>query len=85
VQILRHFMLVLGQAAQHPVYEARRAVRAKGLGQFHGLIDRHLDRRALLPGEFPGRDPQDVPVNRCDLVKRPFGCIPGKYGIQLLP
>ena len=69
---------MLGQAAQHTVDKARRAIGSIKLGQFDGFIDGNLDwGTCTLRSKFPASDAQNIAVDGRNLIERPLGGILG--------
>ena len=69
---LRDRSCILHQGTEHTVYEARRTVRAKSLGQLDSLVDGYLDGRLTVDGKLKDGYPKDVAINVGHLLKRPL-------------
>ena len=70
------------QRSQHAVDEARGAFGAERFCQLDRFIDGNLERRGAVDSHFKNGHAQDVAVDECNLLQRPFRCVAVDDGVQ---
>lgn len=69
------FIAIAVDRSQHAVHERPGVLAAKLLGDLDGFVNRYFWRDFVRPQHFVNAKPEHRPVDRRNLIERPFGCV----------